>query len=218
MSETAPDSGTPTEGATETTTTAPDFSPVYDRVDQLAGDLSTLREDILGRLPEPEQPQAEDPWAALLGETEDPEPAPQLNIDALRQAFRSELEQELSVRDAEIAHLRTTHDLQSLLEQHPDLKDPEVRKATGEAARATAEQISQQYGPEFAAALTNNPGFIALVHQAQAGQRAAAAEVAATGDPTQLEGGGGAAPGQTEQPNIVQRVMQQRRQVPKGFL
>lgn len=208
-------------GAQEGGSEATDTNPVLDRVEQLAGDLGSLGESvqsILGRLPEPQaeaEQETDDPWSHLFDEPEqEAEQAPALNVEALRQAFRAELEQELSVRDQEIAHLRTTHDLQSLLEKHPDLKDPEVRRETGTRAREIAEQM---FGAEHASVLTNNPDFIALVHQAQAGQRAAAAEVAADSDTTQLEGGGGVAPGGVEQPSIVARVMQNRRSIPKGF-
>jgi hypothetical protein len=222
MSDATAAEGTPEAGAPEAQ--SPDLSPVFDRVDQLAGELGTLREDILGRLPEPAAPeQPADPWSQWLDEpeaAEEPE-QPQLDMAALREAIRADVRAEMEQTYGPLAEtvddLRANHDLSRLYEQHPDLKDPEVKKRTGEAVGQIADRYAQRYGPEFAAVLRNDPEFIATVHQSLAGQASAAAEVAASGDPTQLEGGGGAAPGGVEQPNIVQQVMQARRGLPKGF-
>jgi hypothetical protein len=202
---------------------AVDTSAITDRVEQLASEFGGFRQLIESRLPEPSAPEAEeepDPWAALLGEEEEePEPqGPQYDPRQLQQVMQQAIEQGIEQRVGPlhdmVSQLTTQQNLNDLYTRFPDMKDPEVSKATGQAARQLAEQI---VGPEHAHVLTNNPEFIANVHMARAGQERAAGEVPATGDTTQLEGGGGAAPGSVEQPNIVQQVMQARRALPKGF-
>jgi hypothetical protein len=218
MSEAAEAQGT--ETAEETP--AVDTSAITDRVEQLASQFGTKQQLIESRLPEPSQPEPEedpDPWAALLGE-EDPEPqGPEFDPRQLQQIVNQAIEQGIEQRvgplQDQLSQLTTQQNLDGLYQKYPDLKDPETRQATGQAARELAERI---VGPEHASVLTNSPEFIANVHEALAGRQHAAGEVPATGDTTQLEGGGGAAPGTGEQPNIVQQVMQARRSLPKGFM
>lgn len=219
MAEASEAQGAPEAGETPEV----DYSPVVDRVGQLVNDrLGQFQQDILSRLPSNEEPEPEpdDPWAGLLGEPDpEPEPAgldPQALQHAVQQAIEQGIEQRLGPVYEQIDTLRTTHDLGLLYEQHPDLKDPEVRKATGEAVQQLAAGIEQRYGAEVAQALANDPDIIATVHRSLAGAQNAAAEVAATGGAAQLEGGGGASPN-VEQPNIVQQVMDARRSLPKGF-
>jgi hypothetical protein len=218
MSEAAEAQGT--ETAEETP--AVDTSAITDRVEQLASQFGTMQQLIESRLPEPSQPEPEedpDPWAALLGE-EDPEPqGPEFDPRQLQQIVNQAIEQGIEQRvgplQDQLSQLTTQQNLDGLYQKYPDLKDPETRQATGQAARELAERI---VGPEHASVLTNSPEFIANVHEARVGRQHAAGEVPATGDTTQLEGGGGAAPGTGEQPNIVQQVMQARRSLPKGFM
>jgi hypothetical protein len=201
---------------------AVDTSAITDRVEQLASQFGTMQQLIESRLPEPSQPEPEedpDPWAALLGE-EDPEPqGPEFDPRQLQQIVNQAIEQGIEQRvgplQDQLSQLTTQQNLDGLYQKYPDLKDPETRQATGQAARELAERI---VGPEHASVLTNSPEFIANVHEALVGRQHAAGEVPATGDTTQLEGGGGAAPGTGEQPNIVQQVMQARRSLPKGFM
>jgi hypothetical protein len=201
---------------------AVDTSAITDRVEQLASQFGTMQQLIESRLPEPSQPEPEedpDPWAALLGE-EDPEPqGPEFDPRQLQQIVNQAIEQGIEQRvgplQDQLSQLTTQQNLDGLYQKYPDLKDPETRQATGQAARELAERI---VGPEHASVLTNSPEFIANVHEARVGRQHAAGEVPATGDTTQLEGGGGAAPGTGEQPNIVQQVMQARRSLPKGFM
>jgi hypothetical protein len=219
MSEAAEAQGS-TEAAEETP--GVDTSAITDRVEQLASQFGTMQQLIESRLPEPSQPEPEedpDPWAALLGE-EDPEPqGPEFDPRQLQQIVNQAIEQGIEQRvgplQDQLSQLTTQQNLDGLYQKYPDLKDPETRQATGQAARELAERI---VGPEHASVLTNSPEFIANVHEALVGRQHAAGEVPATGDTTQLEGGGGAAPGTGEQPNIVQQVMQARRSLPKGFM
>jgi hypothetical protein len=218
MSEAAEAQGT--ETAEETP--AVDTSAITDRVEQLASQFGTMQQLIESRLPEPSQPEPEEdlgPWAALLGE-EEPEPqGPEFDPRQLQQIVNQAIEQGIEQRvgplQDQLSQLTTQQNLDGLYQKYPDLKDPETRQATGQAARELAERI---VGPEHASVLTNSPEFIANVHEALVGRQHAAGEVPATGDTTQLEGGGGAAPGTGEQPNIVQQVMQARRSLPKGFM
>jgi hypothetical protein len=218
MSEAAEAQGT--ETAEETP--AVDTSAITDRVEQLASQFGTMQQLIESRLPEPSQPEPEEdlgPWAALLGE-EEPEPqGPEFDPRQLQQIVNQAIEQGIEQRvgplQDQLSQLTTQQNLDGLYQKYPDLKDPETRQATGQAARELAEPI---VGPEHASVLTNSPEFIANVHEALVGRQHAAGEVPATGDTTQLEGGGGAAPGTGEQPNIVQQVMQARRTLPRGFM
>lgn len=221
MAEASEAQGTPEAGETQ----ADDpYGPVADRVSQLVNDrIGAFEENILGRLPSNEEPEPEpdDPWAGLLGDPDpEPEPAgldPQMLQQAVTQAIEQGIEQRLGPIHSTLDQLRSSHDLGLLYEQHPDLKDPEVKQATGQAVQEMAAKLEQRYGPEAGQLFANDPDFIALVHRARVGSQNAAAEVAATGDATQLEGGGGASPGGLEQPNIVQQVMDARRSLPKGF-
>ena len=215
MSEAAEAGATPEAGEAQ----AIDFSPVEDRVNQLATDLGSRLDGLEGLL-RPQEPEAEetDPWAALLGE-EEPEPqTPQMDPQALQQAVNAAIqqgiEQHVGPLHDQVAQMRTEQDLNGLYEKYPDLKDPDTRQRTGQAARELAERI---VGPENASLLTNSAEFIANVHEALAGRERAAGEVPATGDTAQLEGGGGAAPGGVEQPNIIQQVIAARKHGPKGF-
>lgn len=216
MSEAAEAQGTPEAGETE----GVDTSAISDRVDQLAGQFGQFQQLIESRLPEPSAPEPEeepDVWAPFFSDEEtEPEPqGPAFDPAALQQAVEAAIAQRLGPVQDQLTQLRTNHDLNALYERYPDLKEPETRQRTGQAARELAESI---VGPEHASVLTNSPEFIANVHEALVGRERAAGEVPATGDTTQLEGGGGAAPGSVEQPNIVQQVMQARRGLPKGFL
>jgi hypothetical protein len=68
----------PVEGATTEAapaeTSGPDYGPVLDRMSELAGSIDTRFAALEGRIPEPQAEPEEDPWAALFGETEQPEP------------------------------------------------------------------------------------------------------------------------------------------------
>lgn len=216
MSEAAEADATPEAGDAQ----AVDFSPVNDRVNQLATDLNG-RLDAFEALLRPDEPDPEpdDPWAALLGDDEEPEPQgpqydPQQLQQIVNQAIEQGIEQRIGPLHEQLTQMQTQQDLKGLLEQYPDLQDQQVRAETGQEALQLAEEI---LGPEHAHLLTNNARFIAKVHEARAGRGRAAGEVPASGDTTQLEGGGGAAPGGVEQPNIVQQVVAARRSLPKGF-
>lgn len=220
--ETPDNAGAGAPEAGDTTAGSIDLSPVLSRVEELAGQVGEFTERF-GQWEQGQQPDPEpepDYWQQLYGEP-DPEPEQpqpqQLNPDMLRQALQAELEQAVGPLQAEIAQLRNGRNLDQLMRDHPELQDPDVRRATGEKAREEADRISQAYGPEIGGLLTNSPEFIALVRKAMVADQYAAGEVPAGGETPALESAGNANPAGGEQPSIVAQVMAQRRELPKGF-
>lgn len=216
----APDSAAaPEAGAAETSQI--DFSPVLDRFEELAGQVGGLNDRFTEHFQPQQEPEERDPWADLYGEPEEPEPeqAPALNVDALREALNSQVSQAVGPLQQQLAQMQAANDLASLRTDFPELADPAVAKATGEYARQMAEGIlaSQGYDRELASVLTNSKDFISLAHRAMAAERNAAGEVPAGGEQHQLEPGGSVPAGQEEQPSIVAQVMASRRSLPRGL-
>lgn len=212
--ETPEQAGAPVEGAAiESSAPSVDFSPIESRMNELASGLGDMR-SMFEQHFQPQQEEPEDPWASLYGEEPEPDPEPALNVDALRQALQAEVQQSLGPLHEQLAALQSQNDMARLTQDFPELNDPEIRKETGQAARALAEQIA---GAESAHVLTSNREFISLVRKAMVADQHAASEVPAGGDPNTLESGGGLPGGQQDEPSIVQQVLANRRSLPKGL-
>ena len=219
MSDAAPE-GAPVETAAPESA-APDFSPVNDRIDQLAGQFGQMAEQFQGFM-QAQQPQAEpeDPWAGLFPEEPQADPyqqqqqqQPGFDRDALQQAFTEAVQQANAPLAAELQRLQQQAALNDLTTQYPALKDPAV-------ARATQEQMAQSIShlsPEVQQALIWDPKTIGMFFQAAEAQKLAQAQEP-PGEASQLEAAGGAHPGGAgEQPNPVHQAFSGRVSLPSGL-
>lgn len=236
--------GQPAEGASTPEAPASTFdpSPVIDRVDQLASTVGDLRDGfqqfIQAQQPAPEaQP---DPWGleALYGQEQAPQDpnafdpfaqqqqAPQIDPNALRQAYQADLQQHLNPLQQELQQFRVERADQRLGQIIPGLANvPEGHpnfQANSENRQKAYELVTRSltgYPPQIAQALSADPNYIAAQWKAAEADRLAAGQAPASEAVPAIEAAGGAVPGGNgEQPNIAQTIYANREAaMPKGF-
>lgn len=236
---TAPVEGAPTSTPEAApTTSAPDYSPVLSRVDELASTMDARFTEFAQRLPAPPAPEPEpDPWAALFPEPQDPaqgfdpygQPAapqaPQMDPQALQTAIQQAIAQSNAPLQQRLQAFELQQAEAKLYEQIPQLKPVppgHADYATNQAARQQAATLVQTalaaYPPEIARALQNDPNFIATHWKAAEADRLAQGQAPAGGQPPSLEAAGGALPGgQSTPPNPVDQAYAGRQGLPAAW-
>jgi hypothetical protein len=205
----------PVEGATTEAapaeTSGPDYGPVLDRMSELAGSIDTRFAALEGRIPEPQAEPEEDPWAALFGETEQPEPeyqqppAPQLDINALQQAVQQQIQQAVTPYQQQIQQIQAAQAREQLLKDVPALQDPELAQQTIDGMVQSLQQA--QASPDFIQWALSNPQQIKLHFEAAEARKQAAGQAPAASAVPGVESAGGAVPGGNgEQPNPVHEI------------
>jgi hypothetical protein len=222
--------GTPAEGAapapapTESASSV-DFSPVLDRVGELASTVGELQSGFQSFL-QAQQPQAEeaDPWAALMGEPEqDPyQQEPQgIDLQALQQTVEQRIQegiqQGLSPLQAQMQQLTAERAREGLVAQHPQLKDPAIARETEQGMIAAYRAAGQP--DEVIQHALSNPFLISQYIKAAEAEKLAQGQAPAANDVPVTESAGGATPGgDGTNPNPVHAAFQGRgRGLPSGF-
>jgi hypothetical protein len=191
-----------------------DFSPVFERFEQLVPRLEGL-EQTVSRLAEPpaeEGAEEDDPYAidldALYGPVDEGE-APQerqLNPEALQSMIDARaqqlLQQHLDPLQQQVQSIQVGLDAEALTARYPDLAKEEVAGPVVERARSLAEAMGNP-------ALAQNTQFVEVVYKAQmADARAAGERPAGAEQGFELERAGGAGPAAGEEPpNIADRLI-----------
>lgn len=227
----APVEGTPTSTPT---TSGVDFSPVLDRMSELAsgiGDMRTRLDSFDQRIPAPEAPAEPDPWQALYGEPQaefDPnawaqQQAPQFDPAQLQSIVEQRIQ--AGITDAtqplmsQLAQMQLQRDTEALYQQIPQLAPkPENAEIRQQTHQRVAESIAH-LPREMQQALGNDPRYIATVFKAAEAEKLAAGQAPATSAVPSTESAGGALPGGNgEQQNIAQQIFANRGQaMPSGF-
>lgn len=202
----------PAEGTAAPETSTPEWAPVADRMNELAGQVGQLTQSWQ-QFQQAQTPAAEpepDPWAAILGTTEEePEPPaqPQLDPQALQAAMQHAIQTANAPLQAQIAKFELERATEQLYTQIPQLRQVPADHpdyASNETARqATAQRVQQQiasYPPHVQQALVNDPAFIATVFKAAEAEKLAQGQAPAGGQVPSLEAAGGAHPGGNGEP------------------
>jgi hypothetical protein len=209
----APENSTPEPQ--ESAPSGVDFSPVLDRVGQLADQVGSLSErfESFGQPQQPEQ-QEEDPWASVWGDDPEPEPQqPAFDPAAVQAAIQAEIQRSVSPYAEQVQQLRTQQDLKQLYEDHPQLNDQAYRQDVSNEVTARAQEIGVD--PSM---LLNNRAFVDLTIKAMEGAKLAAQQQP-PGAVAELEAGGGANPGGANpDTNIAQEIVSARTTLPSAFL
>lgn len=172
-----------------------DFGPIMERFESLESRLTAQQPESA---PEPEP----DPYAELESYYEDPADA----ADA-RQLLESVLEAKLSAATKplqdRLAALQADLELGDLEARYPELAD---NNELAQGILREAEEIARESGvPQLA----TSAKLLEKLYLARKGLERAASEMPAGGAPTDLEGAGGAAPGQPEV-DLAQQILQAR--------
>jgi hypothetical protein len=219
--------GTPAEGtAAPETTSSPEaapaaepWAPILSRVDELAGSIDTRFAALEQRIPEAEQEPEPDPWASLFGEQEAEQEYEQqqaLDPQALQAAFQQALQQANAPLVQQLQQLQQERGREQLLQQIPELKDPEVAQKTIQGMQAYLNESGAP--PEVAAWLTNSPQAIAQFYKAAEAENLARGQAPASEQTPVVEAAGGAVPGGNgEPPNPVQALHAGAWQLPPGL-
>jgi hypothetical protein len=186
-----------------------DFSPVFERFEQLTPRLEGL-EQTVSRLAEPAEEEGGDEFEidldSLYGPPEDGEQqerqldpqALQSMIDARAQQL---LQQHLDPLQQQVRSIQVGLDAEALTARYPDLAKEEVAGPVVEQARALAEAMGNP-------ALAQNTQFVEVIYKAQmADARAAGERPAGAEEGFELERAGGAGPAAGEEPSIADRLI-----------
>lgn len=218
---TAPVEGT-APASTEAAPSGPDYAPVLDRVNEIAGTVEGLASSWQ-QFAQAQQPAPEpepDPWAGLFGEPEqEPDPQPQLNPQALQAAIQQAIQQNNAPLMQQMQQMQMERATAQLYEQIPQLRDTpenaEIRAATAQRVQANL----ANYAPDVAQILSNDPAYIAMTFKAAEAEKLAQGQAPAGEAVPSLEAAGGAHPGGTGGPtNPVDQIFANRDQeMPSGF-
>lgn len=223
----------PVEGAAATpeTPAGPDFSPVLDRVNELATGLEGLQSSFqqFAQANQPEPEPEPDIWDQLWSDPNaEPEPQaqPQLNQQALQAAINQAIQSANAPLQQQLQQLQMERATQQLYQQIPQLQEvPETHpdyaahKAARESTAQAVQQALQQYPPEVAQILSNDPHYIATIFKAAEAEKLAQGQAPAGEQVPSLEAAGGAHPGGNGGPsNPVEQIFANRDQeMPSGF-
>lgn len=182
----------------------PDYTPIYERLDQMKADLGSELEERMAQFqpaPQEEPDPVRDDLQRVLeaGDDVSPEQA-QAVIDQMVERKAQGMVEPLM---QELQSLRGYLDGKELEEKYPEFKDSGKAQA---AAQKAAELAYERTGDEQLAGYLGNQGwFIELAHLADAARQRAADEGSAGEQEVELESAGAAAPGQGEDPDDLLR-------------
>jgi hypothetical protein len=222
--------GTPAEGAPapDTSSSSPEWAPVLDRVGELAstvGELQSGFQSFVQANQPPPEPEP-DPWAALFPQEAEQDPEmyqqaqqPQLDPGTLQQAFQQAVQQANAPLQQQIQQMQLQAATQQLYERIPQLAPTAENAQVREATYERVNQSLQQYPPEIAQVLGNDPRYIETIFKAAEAEKLAQGQAPTREQTPAVEAAGGAVPGGNgEQPNPVHQVFASRGQgLPQGF-
>jgi hypothetical protein len=214
--------GQPAEGAADTTpaaeTTAPanDYAPLMDRMSEIASGIDERFAALEQRIPQPEAEPEPDPWANLFddGGEDGYEQQPALDPQALQAAFQQAVAQANAPLMAQIQQMQRQAALNDLVARIPQLKEPDVARATEQAVFERISHLPEQMQQQLA----YDASFVELVFKAAEAEKLASAQAPAGEQVPSLESANGAAPGgDGSQPNPIQALHAGAWQLPPGL-
>lgn len=218
-----------TEGQGSEEQGGPDFSPLMERMDQIAEPLGQVVTWIQSQQQDGDGEEGDD-YADFInglfggqeGEQGGQEPGlsqqeqapqvpqflqdPQLFQQLLDRAVERGVEQRVGPRLEAFENDRFQRQVADLLEELPGLQDPQAQQDTMLAAQEIAHEMGQ---PEA----WRHPAFFRMAYLARLAEQRSGAEVPAdaSGGEARLEGGSGANPGQSDGPNLAEQILQAHR-------
>lgn len=208
------------EGA-EQEQAAPDYTPIFERMEQMGQDFSAELEERLASLQPAQQqealaPSAADEMAQMLESGEEPDPQQARAI--LGRMVDEALEARVSPYAREVEELRMERAADQLFEELPALKDEKALEAAYDAAFDVAIQMTRG-NEEQAMWLANQPQMIRFAHLAGvAGQQRAADEASGAEQDVELESAGAARPGQADDDEALKRAIREAGPTPNRYL
>lgn len=180
------------------------FAPIMERLDQLSGELSELREpayDDAYYQDDTQQDEYVDPQLdAEQVYDQEGQVDPQAAQEYLQQLIDQRANEAIRPALEQVENLRIEQDARGLEEQYPELRSYEGAQQALEAAQEAAERVGDPR-------LARQPGFIELAYLADRARTQAEQEVPAGQSDGLLEAAGGAAPQAPDESDIGQRIV-----------